>query len=86
MGIRRLYCLRLDLTTAGVMGLQSRLSYCEICAATCFRLRGDNLNENPPFYHTQGWPKAGVQTREVQLESEVSDLEQDQLKREASLV
>lgn len=57
--VGRLDCLRLDLTTAGVLGLKSRLSYCEICAATCFRLRGDNLNENPPFYHAyeraKGW-------------------------------
>lgn len=79
-------CPRLDLTTAGAMGLQSRLNYCEICAATCFRLRGDNLNENPAFYHAYGWPKAGAQTQEVQLDSEVSDLEQDSLEREASLV
>lgn len=84
--VRRLDCLRLDLTTAGVLGLQSRLSYCEICAATCFRLRGDNLNENPPFDHAYGWPKAGAQTQEVQLDSEVSDLEQDSPESEASLV
>ena len=41
--------LRLNLTTAGVMGLWCRLSYCGIWAATCFRLRGDNLNENLPL-------------------------------------
>lgn len=84
--IGRLDCLRLDLTTAGVLGLRSRLSYCEICAATCFRLRGDNLNENPPFYHAYGRPKAGAQTQEVQLDSEVSDLERDGLESQGSLV
>ncbi len=84
--VSRLDCLRPDLTTAGVLGLQSRLSYCEICAATCFRLRGDNLNENPPFYHAYGRPKAGAQTQEVQLDSEVSDLERGSLESDASLV
>ena len=44
---------RPELTTAGVLGGQSRLSYWETCAATCFRLRGDNLNEHPHTYiHT----------------------------------
>ena len=84
--VRSFDCLRLDLTTAGVLGLQRRLSYCGICAATCFRLRGDNLNENPPFYHAYEWSKAGAQTQKVQLDSEVSDLEQDSLESEASLV
>lgn len=86
MWVRRLDCLRPDLTTAGVLGLQSRLSYCEICAATCFRLRGDNLNENPSSYHAYVWQKAGAQTQEVQLDSEVSDLERDRLESEAGLV
>ena len=63
--LRKSACLRPDLTTAGVFGLQSRLSYCEIRAATCFRLRGDNPNENPPFYHAYGRPKAGAPTHEV---------------------
>lgn len=39
----------------------------------------------PSITHTNG-PKAGAQTQEVQLDSEVSDLEQDSLESEASLV
>lgn len=50
---------------SGAFEQQSRLSYCEICADTCFRLRGDNLNENPPFYRAYGRPKAKAQTHEV---------------------
>lgn len=39
-----------------------------------------------PFHHEYGCPKAGAQTREVQLKSEVTDLEQGCLENEASLV
>lgn len=39
-----------------------------------------------PFKHAYGWPRAGPQAREVQLNSEVSELEQDCLESEASLV
>lgn len=37
-----------DLTTAGVWVSQRRLTFFWICSLTCFRLGGDNLNENPP--------------------------------------
>lgn len=76
--LKTLGCPKLDLTTAADFGLQSRLSYCEIHAATCFRLRGDNLNENPPLYHAYGRPKAGAQ-------NSWSDLKQDTLKCQAGL-
>lgn len=39
-----------------------------------------------PFHRAHAWPQAGAQTQEVQLNSEVSDLEQDRLEGEASLV
>lgn len=52
-------CLKTALSdNSGAFEQQSRLSYCGICADTCFRLRGDNLNENPPFYRAYGRPKA----------------------------
>jgi len=70
--LRRFDWLRLDLTTAGVLGLKGRLSYCRICAVTCFRLRGDEHSENPTFYPAYIWPKAVAQTQEVELDSEPS--------------